>query len=56
MKHICQKGEKCDEITIGHFSKITETARRELRKTFNSFYSFNFKGGFCNRRTGYCPY
>ena len=29
MKHICQKGEKRDEITIGHFSKITETARRE---------------------------
>ena len=36
MKHIskilrllCQKGEKCDEIVKGHFSKITETARWE---------------------------
>ena len=36
MKHIwkikgwfCQKGEKCDEIATGHFSKITETARCE---------------------------
>ena len=26
-----------------------------LFRTFNS-YSFNFKGGLCNRRTGYCLY
>ena len=26
-----------------------------LFRTFNS-YSFNFKGGLCNHRTGYCPY
>ena len=26
-----------------------------LFRTLNS-YAFNFKGGLCNRRTGYCPY
>ena len=46
----CHKGEKCDEIAKGHFSKITETARWEpprkaaYTEHFNS-YSFNFKGG-----------
>ena len=30
-------------------------AKGRLFRTFNS-YSFNFKGGICNRCTGYCPY
>ena len=59
---LLEKGEKRNEIAKGHFSKIIETARWQpprakgrLFRTFNSD-SFNFKGGLCNRRTGYCPY
>ena len=44
------------------FQKSQKLLAENLRKgrlfrTFNS-YSFNFKGGLCNRRsrTGYCPY
>ena len=38
----------------GNCSLGTSTKCR-LFRTSNS-YSFNFKGGLCNRRTGYCPY
>ena len=37
-----------------HCSLRTSTKGR-LFRTFNSS-SFNFKGGLCNRHTGYCPY
>ena len=34
---------------------LRTSTKGRLFRTFNS-YSFNFKGGLCNRRTGYCPY
>ena len=34
---------------------LRTSAKGRLFRTFNS-YSCNFKGGLCNRRTGYCPY
>ena len=37
-------------------NRLLETSMKgRLFRTFNS-YSFTFKGGLCNRRTGYCPY
>ena len=34
---------------------LRTSTKGRLFRTFNS-YSFNFKGGLCNRRTGYRPY
>ena len=33
---------------------LRTSTKGRLFRTFNS-YSFNFKGGLCDRRTGYCP-
>ena len=36
---------------------LRTSTKGHLFRTFNSYsYSFNLKGGLCNRRTGYCPY
>ena len=34
---------------------LRTSTKGRLFRTFTS-YSFNFKGGLCNRCTGYCPY
>ena len=45
------------KVTFQKSQKLLAENLRErpLFRTFNS-YSFNFKGGLCNCRTGYCPY
>ena len=48
---------KSQKVTLKKSQKLLTENLRERPPIQNIInYSFNFKGGICNRRTGYCPY